>query len=138
MKKAVAAVIAVALVATLVLAVPRPSRAGGGAEGALIATGVILFGQALGIFPTPRPFYHKQRYHHPRERVVIVREVPYYQPAPPRYYDPPSFERYWVPGHWERNRWIEGHWEQRPVNRYYELGEYRDRYEGPAYFSDRW
>lgn len=114
--------VAVALMVTMVLTVPKESRAGGGrAEGALIATGAILFGQALGIVPTPRPFY--QRYHEP-ERVIIIREpAPVYYPAPP-VYEPPPYERYWVPDHWEGNVWVSGHWEYRPID-YSRSGYYR-------------
>lgn len=133
MKKALAVVVALALVATMVVAVPKESRAGGrAAEGALIATGVILFGQALGIVPTPRPFYQRP---YVREQVVIIHEPApvYYYPAP-RVYEPPPYERYWVPGHWEGNIWVEGHWENRPLDSgrtgYYQppTGYYRSGY----------
>lgn len=135
MKKSLAVLVAVALVAGLVLTMPEPSSAGSRrAEGALIATGVILFGQALGVVPTPRPFYHRP---YPYERVIVIQEPTYvYQPAPP-VYEPPPYERYWVPGHWEGNVWVSGHWEYRPLD-YGRSGYYQPPSSGyyrPGYSS---
>ena len=124
MRRVIAIMTALALAGTLLLALPKDSLAGGrAAEGALIATGVILFGQALGIFPVPRPFFH------PHREVVIIREPPVV------IYDPPPFERYWVPGHWEDGIWVSGHWEYRPIYRGYRYeppvyGPYRSEYRG--------
>lgn len=126
MKKILLALVVVTLVAGLILVWTQPGNAGGRrAEGAFLATFGVTIGHVRGVVPMPRPLFYPPR----REVVIIYEPAPvYYYPAPAPLYDPPRFERYWVPGHWENDIWVEGHYEQRPVDPGYTRYSYSQPY----------
>ncbi len=107
------------LVILLAFAISVPSSALAGSpqrhrwEGVAIGVGAAILGKVLfdahqnyspGYAPAPRP---------------TVVENHYYQSPPPpaghwetrREWVPPSYEKVWNPGHYDRRgRWVEGHW----------------------------
>jgi hypothetical protein len=110
MKRLIAGILAVAVLAAVVLTIPQPAEARGNFWGGFAAGAVT--GVVVGGVLAPRPVYVGPPVVYGPAPVYVAPSPVVAQPAPVYAAPGPVCSTYWVNGYWYGYNWVAGHWEQ--------------------------